>query len=53
LKETLDEYSVPEAVKQAWLEHTDSLRPLITPQLGSGCDPIAARQKVQSSDSAE
>jgi hemoglobin len=51
LKETLEAYAVPDAVKRAWLEHNDSLRPLITSQLGSDCDPIAARQKVQSSRS--
>jgi hemoglobin len=51
LKETLEAYTVPDAVKRAWLEHTDSLRPLITSQSGSDCDPIAAREKVQSSGS--
>ena len=47
LKETLDLYRVPEAVKEAWLAHTDALRPLITPEKGSDCDPIAARQRVE------
>ncbi|MET0501396.1 MAG: group 1 truncated hemoglobin [Candidatus Binatia bacterium] len=47
LKETLDVYRVPEAVKEAWLAHTDALRPLITPEKDSGCDPIAARQRVK------
>ena len=51
LKETLEAYGVPDAVKRAWLEHTDNLRPLITSQAGSDCDPIAARQKVQSGGS--
>jgi hemoglobin len=46
LKETLETYRVPESIKEAWLEHTDSLRPLITPQEGSDCDPIAARQEL-------
>jgi hemoglobin len=40
LKETLDSYGVPDHIKQSWLEHTDSLRPLITAQSGSTCDPI-------------
>jgi hypothetical protein len=40
LKETLDFYGVPDHIKQSWLEHTDSLRALITPQSGSTCDPI-------------
>jgi hemoglobin len=48
LKETLESCQVPEEIKNAWLEHTDALRPLITPESGSGCDPIAARQRVKS-----
>jgi hemoglobin len=47
LKETLDAYAVPEDIKQAWLDHTDALRSLITPEAGSGCDPIAARDRVR------
>jgi hemoglobin len=46
LKETLEAYQVGEEIKAAWLHHTDSLRPLITPEAGSGCDPIAARARV-------
>lgn len=46
LKETLEAFHVPEEIKSIWLAHTDSLRPLITPEAGSGCDPIAARQRV-------
>ena len=42
LKETLDSFGVPDHIKQAWLEHTDALRHLITPQTGSTCDPVAA-----------
>jgi hemoglobin len=44
LKETLESHRVPEPVKEAWLTHTDSLRPLITAQEASACDPIPARQ---------
>lgn len=51
LQETLEAHTVPDAVKRAWLEHTDSLRPLITTQDGSDCDPVAARQKVESGGS--
>lgn len=47
LKETLEFFQVPEAIKKAWLSHTDELRPLITPERGSDCDPIAARQRVK------
>ena len=46
LKETLEFYQVSESIMNAWLEHTDSLRPLITAQTGSDCDPIAARQTL-------
>ena len=48
LKETLESFQVAEEIKNAWLEHTDALRPLITPESGSACDPIAARQRVKS-----
>lgn len=48
LKETLDLYHVPEPIKEAWLTHTDALRPLITPQKDSECDPNALAQKVKS-----
>jgi hemoglobin len=47
LKETLQYYKVPPAVQQAWLEHTDSLRPLVTPERDSDCDPLAARKRVE------
>jgi hemoglobin len=46
LKETLETYQVADEIKAAWLNHTDSLRPLITPEAGSDCDPIAARARV-------
>jgi hemoglobin len=46
LKETLELYNVPEPVKQAWLKHTDDMRPLITDQSGSGCDPDGARRRA-------
>ena len=46
LKETLESYRLPESIKEVWLQHTDALRPLITAQADSDCDPIAARQTV-------
>lgn len=46
LKETLESFPVPDEIKTIWLEHTEALRPLITPQSGSDCDPIAARQRA-------
>jgi len=47
LKETLENYRVPQDIRNAWIEHNESLRPLITRDAGSDCDPIAARAKVQ------
>ncbi len=49
LKETLEAYDVPSFIQEALLKHTDSLRPLITPEADSDCDPIAARQRVRRS----
>ena len=48
LKETLESFQVAEEIKSALLDHTDRLRPLITPETGSECDPIAARRRVTS-----
>jgi len=47
LKETLESCEVPESIIEAWLEHTEELRPLITPQTGSDCDPVAVRRKFE------
>ena len=46
LKETLEIYGVPEPVRQAWLLHNESLRPLITKDAGSDCDPVGARERA-------
>jgi hemoglobin len=45
LNDTLDEFRVPEAVRAAWIEHNEKLRPLITSNSGSDCDPIQAGKK--------
>ena len=47
LRETLEEYGVPKEIQDAWLSHTESLRPLITRDAGSDCDPDLARKKVE------
>ena len=47
LKETLEAFDVPPVIQETWLAHTDSLRPLITPEADSDCDPIAARERVR------
>ena len=46
LKETLESYEVADNIREAWLKHTEDLRPLITGQAGSGCDPIDARRRA-------
>ncbi|HEY7715717.1 MAG TPA: group 1 truncated hemoglobin [Candidatus Binatia bacterium] len=46
LSETLDFFGVPEEVKSAILQHTDALRPLITPETGNECDSTAVRNRV-------
>jgi hemoglobin len=46
LRETLDKYQVPQHIQEAWIEHTESLRSLITKDAGSDCDPLAAREKA-------
>ncbi len=45
-QETLEQFGVAEEIKSALLHHTDALRNLITPESGSGCDPVAARRRV-------
>jgi hemoglobin len=47
LKETLEFYQVAEEIKSAMLLHTDRLRPLITPESGSDCDPATVRDRVK------
>lgn len=47
LRETLEAYQVPQEIRDAWLEHTESLRPLVTQDVGSDCDPELARKKVE------
>ena len=46
LRETLEFYEVPAEVREAWLSHTEGLRPLITQDAGSDCDPDQARKRV-------
>jgi len=45
-KETLEFYHVPEEIKTVMLHHTDQLRPLITPEGGSDCDPTTVRNRA-------
>lgn len=47
LSETLDYYEVPRPIRDAWIEHNESLRHLITGDAGSDCDPALARARAQ------
>ncbi len=47
LSETLEDYGMPRHIRDAWLEHSESLPPLITKDAGSDCDAVRAREKVQ------
>jgi hemoglobin len=47
LSETLDLFEVPDEIKSVILDHTDALRPLVTPEAGSECDPEAVRDRVK------
>lgn len=47
LRETLEFHGVPKHIRDAWIEHTESLRPLITRDAGSDCDPMLARERVR------
>jgi hemoglobin len=38
LREVLEAHGVSATVRDAWLEHVEKLRPLITRQAGSDCD---------------
>jgi len=49
LRETLDDFPVPPPIREAWLRHNESLRPLITANAGSDCDPVGARKKNEPS----
>jgi hemoglobin len=46
LKQTLAEYEVPERVQKHWIDHTLSLRPLITSDPIGECNPVVARERT-------
>lgn len=39
LKETLEAQAVPANVREHWVQHTESLRPQVTRDVGNACDP--------------
>lgn len=48
LKETINAHGVAAEIEKLWLDHTEALRPLITPEGDAGCDPLAARERAKS-----
>lgn len=46
LKQTLAEHEVPERVQKHWIDHTLSLRPLITKDPTGECNPVAVRERT-------
>lgn len=52
LRQTLESFAVPKPIQDLWLQHTEELRPLITKDKASDCDPIAARRRVQEASKA-
>jgi hemoglobin len=46
LEQTLEEEGVPPHIRQHWLAHTEALRPLVTGDAGSACDPVAAAARA-------
>mgnify|MGYP006270611809 CR=1 FL=1 len=50
LGQVLEEFQVPEHIREAWLVHTEKLRPLITRDAGSDCDPDAAQARISGND---
>jgi hemoglobin len=47
LRETMADHGLPESVRKAWIEHTEALRPLVTGDMGSACDPDLARRRAE------
>ena len=47
LKESIEAHGITDDIKKLWLDHTDALRPLITPESAGGCDPMAARNRAK------
>ncbi|MEZ4270339.1 MAG: group 1 truncated hemoglobin [Myxococcota bacterium] len=50
LMETLQEHEIPADIIDSWMEHTESLRPLVTQDRGSDCDPELAMRGVLSNE---
>lgn len=53
LADAIDRAGLPADVREAWLAHTDRLRPLVTPDRGEECDAPAAAARTRYRDTAE
>ncbi len=53
LDDTLREHGVPDKVREHWIAHTESLRPLVTRDSGGRCDPALAQEKVSRASADE
>jgi len=49
LADAMERHGLPLAVREAWLAHTDALRPEITPDAGGECDGPGAAARVRQS----
>jgi len=47
LADAIARHGLPDAVRDAWLAHTDSLRAAVTRDQPDECDPVAARERVR------
>ena len=47
LADAIARHGLPDAVRDAWLAHTDALRPQITPDRGDECDAPGAAARVR------
>lgn len=46
LRETLADHDVPAALAERWLAHNEALRPQVTGDKGSACDPALAERRA-------
>jgi hemoglobin len=53
LRETLADHGVAEEVRRAWIDHTLKLRPLVTADPTSDCDPELAARRIAAGEADE
>ena len=50
LREAMETHNLPQAVRDAWIEHNQKLRPLVTGDQGSECDHEVANNRLKMFD---